>query len=147
MVDLRDYKAADGLEMLKRLGQDVITAESEQACRDCQGKDRAYSTFYDGELIVCSGVIHKTSYVGIAWMMPDTDPEKLRLIDPQVCRKTMLEIRERFGYRRLEATVRADFAVGHSYMKYLGFKVEGLMIACEPDGTNSFMYARTEWSS
>lgn len=143
-VEIRNYKAEHGLEMLKRVGVDYPGAE--QSCKECEVPDRSFSIFYDGELIVCSGIIHKTETVGVAWMMPDTDLNKLRLIDPRIARDKMFEIRERFNYRRLEATVREDFPAGHRYMKYLDFKIEGLMIACEPDGANAFLYARTEWT-
>lgn len=139
-TELREYRAEDGLEMLKRVKN--VYAGAEQACRECEKPDRSFSIFYNDELVGCAGIIHKTDWIGVVWMMADPDPAKLRLIDPQLARDKMFEIRERFNYHRLEAAVREDFSAGHSYMRYLGFKPEGLMIACEPDGSNAFLYAR-----
>lgn len=139
----RPYVAADGMEMLRRVKSDWPDAET--WCREVEGTDRAFSVILDGELVCCAGIIHKTDWIGIAWMTPDTDVNKLRNVDPSIAKDKLFEIRSLFGYKRVEASVREDFPAGHSYMRYLGFKIEGLMVATEMDGSNSYLYARTEW--
>ena len=52
-------------------------------------------------------------------------------------------------YRRIEATVRADFDEGHRWLKMLGFQLEApLMRAHLPTGEDSALYARVKpWLS
>ncbi len=138
--EIKPYKAEHGVEMLKRV--EVDFPDAEKWCRDAEEQGRAFSVF-NGELVCCAGISHKMEGIGVAWALYPLDIGKFH-IDPQLARDKIGELMKKFNYRRVEATVREDFAAGHSYMRYLGFKVEGLMICYEPDGTNAFLYARTD---
>ncbi len=138
--EIKPYKAKHGLEMLRRVKVDFL--EAEKFCKDAEESGRAFSIF-NGELVCCAGISHKMDGIGIAWALYPLNIGSYH-IDPRIARDKIGELMKRFNYRRIEATVREDFQVGHSYMRYLGFKVEGLMKCYEPDGTDAFLYARTE---
>ena len=137
MTEVKPFKAEHGMELLKRANTEC----PKQWYTDCEGDDRAFSIYCDSELACCAGIIHKMDGIGVAWALYPANIGTYH-IDPSLAKEKMASIAERFNYRRIEATVRADFPVGHSYIRYLGFKVEGLMEAYEPDGSDAFLYAR-----
>ncbi len=138
--EIKPYKAEHGVEMLKRVKVDFPDAE--KWCKDAEEQGRAFSVF-NGELVCCAGISHKTETIGIAWALYPPNIGTYH-INPRLAKDKIGELMKKFNYRRIEATVREDFSAGHSYMRYLGFKIEGLMICSEPDYTNAFLYARTE---
>ena len=133
------YRAEDGLEMLRQV--DVDFPDAEEWCRDAEGEGRAWSIVYKGIMVCCAGVLHKTDGIGLAWALYPPGIGKYH-IDPNIAKDCIAEAAKRFNYRRIEATVREDFPIGHSYIRWLGFQVEGLLRCYEPDGTNAFMYSR-----
>jgi len=135
---IRDYKAEDGVEMLKQIEVDCPV----EWCREAEGEGRAFSIIYDGKLVCCAGVMHKLEGIGIAWALYPPDIGNYH-IDPRLAMDKLLEIKNKFNYRRVEATVRVDFPAGAKYLEWMGFKHEGRMKMYEPDKTDAYLYART----
>jgi GNAT superfamily N-acetyltransferase len=102
-------------------------------------------TAYDGSLILGSaGIIKLWTGRGIAWA----------LLSKHVHRREMLYItrwilcflvwcEQDMDLRRIETPVRCDFPQAHRWAEMLGFVNEGKMLRYNPDGTSSFLYART----
>jgi hypothetical protein len=139
-LPIRPYKAADGLEMLKRYPSEH--PDTGKWCKAAQIKNQSFSVIFEGKLVACAGIIPKMEGVGVAWALYPPEIGDYH-IDPRTARDKLEELIEKHNYRRVEATVRADFPAGASYLRWMGFKREGRMKKYEPDGTDSFLYART----
>lgn len=137
MVELKPYKAADGVEILTRLNG--LDASAEEWCAEAEG-EAAYSVYYEGELIACAGIIKEREGVGLAWALYPPDIGGFH-IDPKIARNKLNELMKKHNFWRVHATVRADFPSGEKYLIYMGFRWEGLMRKNEPDKTDSLLYA------
>lgn len=138
-ITIRPYAAADGMEMLARLG--III--DEKFCKEAEEAGKAFAVIYEGKLVACAGIITIMDGVGLAWALYPPDIRKYP-IDPRIAKDKLRELIARYKYRRVQATVRVDFPAGASYLRYLGFEKEGTMKMYEPDRTDSFLYAITE---
>jgi len=138
-VTSRSYKAADGIEMLSRLPNGLI-GDYEKSCRDAEQDGLAYTIFVDDKMVACVGIIKQRKGIGLAWALYPPDIGNYR-IDPRIAKDKLKELMEKHNLWRVEATVRADFPAGQSYLRYMGFEKEGLMKKNEPDQTDSILYA------
>ncbi len=131
---IRDYKAADGIELLAQQGE--VGPETEKWCAEAKG----FSVVLDGKLVCCAGIIKQREGVGLAWALYPSDIGTYH-IDPRITRDKLNELIEENGYWRVEATVRCDFPVGADYLRWMGFEREGRMKKHEPDKTDSYLYS------
>ena len=102
-------------------------------------------TAYEGSKILGSaGVIKLWTGRAVAWA----------LLSRHVHRREMLYItrwvlcilawcEQDMELKRIETPVRCDFPQAHRWAEMLGFVNEGRMLRYNPDGTSSFLYART----
>lgn len=138
MLTIKKYKAEDGAEMIRRAW---MQRYPEGYAENCEISGEGFSFFWKGELLGCAGVHDYTPGIGEAWAMYPADIGSYH-IDPQIARNRMNEIIEKRGYRRVRATCRRDFPAGMSYLRYLGFVVEGIMRNYEIDGQDAFLYGK-----
>lgn len=142
-VTTRPYRAADGVEMLRRIpGGLKGYPDAEEWCKEAEADGMAFTVIYEGEMVACAGVIKQREGVGLAWALYPLNIGKYH-IDPRMARDKLNEIMAKYGLWRVEATARADFLVAASYLKWLGFKPEGRMIKNEPDKTDSLLFGIT----
>ncbi|KKN77570.1 hypothetical protein LCGC14_0358450 [marine sediment metagenome] len=132
--EIRDYVAADGVEMLAQYPGDHT--EDEKWCAEAEG----FSVIYEGKLALCAGIIKERKGVGQAWSLYPPDVGKYH-IDPKIARDKLRELMIEHDFWRVFATVRCDFPAGAKYIEWLGFKREGRLKQNEPDKTDSFLYA------
>ena len=138
---IRDYTAADGMEMLAKLEQGIEEfPEAESWCKESVRDGMAFAVIYEGELVACAGIIKEKAGVGVAWALYPLDIGKHH-IDPRIARDRLNGLMDTYGLWRVWATVRVDFPAGASYLAWLGFKREGRMLKNEPDKTDSYLYA------
>lgn len=140
MLIIKKYKAEDGAAMIQRVHEQQFPDDYAQCC-EISGD--GFSFFWNGELLGCAGVHDHTPGIGEAWAMYPADIGNYH-IDPQIARNRMNKIIKQRGYRRVQATCRRNYLAGMSYLRYLGFSVEGIMRAYEPDGTDAYLYGRVE---
>ncbi len=133
---IRDYRAADGVEMLSR--QACNDPDAEKWCAEAEGG--GFSIIYEGELALCAGIIKERKGVGQAWALFPLDVGKYH-IDPKIARDKLNELMIEHNFWRVFATVRCDFAAGVKYIEWVGFEREGRMRCNEPDKSDSFLYA------
>ncbi len=76
-------------------------------------------------------MLHKTDGIGLAWALYPPGIGKYH-IDPNIAKDCIAEAAKRFNYRRIEATVREDFPIGHSYIRWLGFKLKVCYVVMNP---------------
>ena len=141
MIDIRPYKMADGMKMLADM-PGALKVDSEKSCRDAEQDGMAFTVIYEGRMIACVGIIKQREGIGLAWALYPPDIGSYH-IDPRIAKDKLKELMDKQDLWRVEATVRADFLAGQSYLRYMGFKREGLMKKNEPDKTDSFLYAIT----
>ena len=142
-VTTRPYKAADGIEMLRRLPGGLRGyPDAEKWAKEVVQEGRAFAVIYEGQMICCAGVSQQRVGVGEAWALYPLDIGKYH-IDPRMARDKLDYIMAKYGLWRVEATARADFPAAASYLRWLGFKKEGRMIKNEPDKTDSLLFGLT----
>jgi len=106
----------------------------------------AFTLFKDGQIVVIGGVARLWKGVGEAWVLPGNGMKNPLLFHKTVSR--ILEtIQEAEEFHRIQAIVFEDFAKGHKWVKALGFKSEGLLIAYGPNRENAIRYARVKCPS
>jgi len=140
-MNVRPYRAEDGIEMLSRL-PNGLAGENEKSCREAEQEGMAFTIIYEGKMVACVGVVKERKGIGLAWALYPLDIGNYH-IDPRLAKDGLRELMERHGLWRVAATARADFPAAHSYLRYLGFKREGRMEKAEPDKTDSILYAIT----
>lgn len=133
------YKAEHGMEMLANM-PGALKDGSEKSCKEAEQDGMASTVFVGGKMIACVGIIKQREGVGLAWALYPPDIGKYH-IDPRIARNKLKELMEKHNLWRVEATVRADFPAGQSYLRYMGFEREGCMKKNEPDKTDSILYA------
>ncbi len=140
-MEIRNYKAADGVAMLERQpGGLKGYPDAEKWCKEAEQDGLAFTVVYEGKMVLCAGIVREREGVGLAWALYPTDVGNYH-IDPRIAKDRLRGLMVEHNFRRVQATVRADFPAGAGYLRYLGFKREGRMEQNEPDGTDSFLYA------
>lgn len=96
-------------------------------------------TALDGQtVILCAGLIEAWQGRAIAWALVSKHAGRHffsihRAVDGFL---------KQTEYRRIEATVQADFPQAWRWIQMLGFKHEGLMRCYAPDGSDHHLFAR-----
>lgn len=99
-----------------------------------------YSVVDQGEILLCMGLMPLWGRVAEAWM----------LVGPDVWRASTYLYRllswglPTLPFKRIQATVRCDFAVGQRFAERLGFVNEGIMRAYDLEGLDVYRYARVQ---
>ena len=138
-ITSRPYKAEDGMELLANLfGK--LKEDSEKQCRDAEVDGLAFTILYRGKIVACAGIIKQREGVGLAWALYPPEIGELPL-DPRIAKNKLKELMEIYDFWRVEATARADYPAGQSYLRYMGLEKEGYMKKAEPDKTDSILYA------
>lgn len=135
----RPFKAEDGVKMLASI-PNGLQADSEERCREAEQEGMAFTIFVKGEMVACAGIIKQREGVGLGWALYPSNIGEFH-INPRITRDKLKELMDKHGLWRIEATARADFLAGQSYLRYMGFEREGLMKKAEPDKTDSILYA------
>ncbi len=101
-----------------------------------------FSLVNNGHLIFSAGVYPVWKGLGEAWVIPSDliKPHRRQLVT--YVREYLDRLVEENEYRRVQATVRADFDAGHRFIEFLGFQREAMLEAYGPDGADHVQYAR-----
>jgi len=87
----------------------------------------AYTMISDRGIVACGGIMKLWRGVGDAWVLATP----LLRIYPKIVTKSVRfylhEIINNMKFERVQAVVKADFEVGHRWIKRLGFHEEGMM--------------------
>lgn len=141
-IELRPYKAEDGIELYERLGAKDNLSDIRRWAEDVESDIAALTVVYEGRIVACAGITKILEGVGQAWAIFPPDVGKHH-IDPRITKVKIRELMEEHNLRRVQATARTDYPAASSYLKYLGFEREGVMKSYEPDGADSYLYAIT----
>jgi hypothetical protein len=101
-------------------------------------KGHAFTAMVDGEVIGCGGIIEWWPDRCSVWAIVGKDAgPHMRGITRMV-----RAVLDRYPSRRIEATVREDFAQGKRWIRLLGFGCDGFLPAYSPLGEDVIMYSR-----
>ncbi len=92
----------------------------------------------DGDCCACAGVWDINGHRGHCWALITEDIGRNFFM----FHKAVLEFLDNTGLPRLEMDVLVGFKEGERWAQMLGFKLEGLMHGYNPDGADSYLYAR-----
>lgn len=138
-MDKRYKLTAFFLEDVDALNPDIKIG----SCLEAINEEMARSLWYDNRLIAAGGVVPIWPGVGIAWAMIARDiPQQCIKYTFSLYREWLKRLMERYNLHRVQADVKTDdFEKGHRFVKHLGFKHEGKMIAYGPDREDHERYA------
>lgn len=106
----------------------------------------AWTGFYLGKPIVCGG-IHPLWEVGLVaevWIIMKRGQNKHKFFMLKNIKKYLEEVIKIKKYKRIQASIRADFKEGVRFAKWFGMESEGLMKQYGPDGKDYIRLARIE---
>ncbi len=106
----------------------------------------AWTGFYLGKPIVCGG-IHPLWEVGLVaevWIIMQRGQNKHKFFMLKNIKKYLEEVIKIKKYKRIQASIRADFKEGVRFAKWFGMESEGLMKQYGPDGKDYIRLARIE---
>lgn len=115
-----------------------IMAEEGYAHALAASPNVAFSAIVDDQVIGAAGLIQQWPHRYIAWaLLSQATGPKLRAITTAIQRGINL-----VDYHRIEAHVRADYALSIRWSWKLGFHCESLMKRFLPDGADAFLFVR-----
>lgn len=102
----------------------------------------AWTALAGGTPVGCAGFLDQGGGRWLAWALIGRDmPRRGWLAATRAVQLRIDRLRAR-GARRLEAVVHVAFAPGHRWVELLGFRLEGIMRAYDPEGADCALYAR-----
>lgn len=111
-------------------------------CKEAEQDGLAFTVIYEGKMIACAGIAKQRKGIGLAWALYPSNIGSYHF-DPRIAKNKLKELMDKNGFWRVEATVRADFPTGESYLRYMGFQRNGRLPQNEPDRTDSILYGIT----
>jgi hypothetical protein len=90
-----------------------------------------------GEIVACFGLIKSHAQHYTAWALLSCLPLSALIFATRWCRAYL----KMTDVRRIDCTVRADFANGHQWAGLLGFEEEGVQSCFFEDGADMVVYA------
>jgi hypothetical protein len=98
----------------------------------------AYSALMDGCVLASCGIVPVHPGLANAWaLLSACGPDRFLRIHKAVAR-----FLKRQPFRRVQTTVRSDFAAGHRWARALGFTAEARLEAWGPEGDDYHIYKR-----
>ena len=142
MTMIVPFKVEHAMELRGHTVED-ISSLTEDTALSWKNSGISASAYVGGVLMGCAGVFQVHPGVGQAWLLIRAGQEHKNNIT--VCRiiKEYLE-KEMEKFHRIQAIVNCDLEVANYYIKVLGFMCEGRLHKYGPDGSDYYMYARTE---
>jgi len=101
----------------------------------------AATFLYDGRVICCAGYHIMWPGVAAGWILPSKYVSTAVISFARTVKESITEVMERNNLHRFQ-TVAMDDALHGRWMKWLGFKREGVMEMHTHDKKNQVMYAR-----
>jgi hypothetical protein len=98
----------------------------------------AYSAVVDGQIVGSCGIVPVHAGLANAWaLLSDCGSRRFLRIHKAVAR-----FLDGQRFRRVQTTVRSDFAAGHRWALALGFEAEARLEAWGPEGDDYHLYKR-----
>ena len=141
MVKYIPYKPEHAKEIIANGAIGICEGEVNEDQIDLMAKVKlngaSFTTVSNGRIVACAGIEKMWDGVGQAWALCVKDIGNIHM-NPQSNRDKFIEIAKPF--HRVQAPLRADFKVGISFARYMGFKQESVMKRYNQDGSDVLMY-------
>ena len=140
VIEIRAFKWEDGLGLANDPNEKGLKGqkEIEKWLELNESEGPGYTMIFKGEIVGCGGVRIFWKGVGEAWFLTKKDIGLLH-IDPQIAKDQLYKIIKEHNLVRVEASPRADWAPGLSYVRWLGFKIEGKRRKFLPDASGKLV--------
>tara|TARA_R110000765_G_scaffold107257_5_gene198033 strand:+ start:201 stop:665 length:465 start_codon:yes stop_codon:yes gene_type:complete len=100
------------------------------------------SVIRNGHLLGSGGIFPVWDGMGEAWVLPAANVKKNKKVFVKLIRENMERLSDEYGFRRIQATARADAPIAQRFLEFLGFEREGLLRAYGPDGANHVLFSK-----
>lgn len=117
-------------------------ARFEGEARELEQPGLAYTCMINNEPITCAGM--KIIWDGVAegWVLASAKVWQHPLLIARAIKKNFARLAKEHNIKRVQTAVRADYATGLKFAKWLGLENEGLMKHYGFDGSDHYRYAR-----
>jgi hypothetical protein len=107
--------------------------------RAVEGQEHSYTIEVNDKVVCCCGAVEYWPGRSELWSVVDRNCGR----EFMALHRAALKVVDMIPARRLEATVKKDFAAGHRWIKLLGFQLEAeTMRAYSQAGSDYSLYAR-----
>ena len=112
-----------------------------KAQRTIMEKNPSMTMLVDGKVKACGGCVYLWPNTAEFWAVTAQDIRHYKKVFNGFVERLIEDVRVALHLKRLQATVREDFEVGHRWVQYLGFKFEAKMPKYIEDHTY-WLYSR-----
>ena len=139
-IKIRPFKWQDGLGLAEDPNEKGLKGQKdiEKWLKLNESEGPGYTMIFEGEIVGCGGVRIFWKGGGEAWFLAKKDIGELH-IDPQIAKDQLYKMIKEHNIIRVEASPRADWAPGLSYVRWLGFKIEGKRRKFLPDANGKLV--------
>jgi hypothetical protein len=139
-IKIRPFKWRDGLKLADDPNEKGLkgNGEIEKWLKLNESEGPGFTAIYKDEIVACGGVRIFWKGCGEAWFLTKNGIGSYH-IDPQIVKDQMNKIIVEHELIRVQATPRTDWAPGLSYVRWLGFKIEGKMRKYLPDANGQLV--------
>lgn len=102
----------------------------------------SFTILVDAHPIGCAGIVPLWQGVAEAWCLFSGEVYEYPVFLHRSVKERLPVLAKKGGFRRIQATVKADFLNAHKWIKRLGFVSEGLMPRYGPDGQDHVRYSK-----
>ncbi len=144
-ITKRPFKWRDGLGLVADPNEKGLKGHKdiEKWLKINESEGPGYTVLFNGKIVACGGVrifwrADDGEACGEAWFLAENGIGSVH-IDPQIAKEQLYKIIEENNLGRVEASPRCDWAPGLSYVRWLGFKVEGKRRKYLPDANGKLV--------
>ena len=142
---IKPFKQADADEIIS-YGMNSKLLEVDASYKDNRiclaDKGNAYTLFVDDKPIVAGGILILWQGVAEGWVMANQNIYELKFLAAKEIKKRTDVLCEKNKVKRLQTSVKAEFATGVRFAEWLGLRTEGLMKHYGPDGSDYLRMAK-----
>jgi len=142
---IKPFKQADADEIIS-YGMNSKLLEVDASYKDNRiclaDKGNAYTLFVDDKPIVAGGILILWKGVAEGWVMANQNIYELKFLAAKEIKKRTDVLCEKNKVKRLQTSVKAEFATGVRFAEWLGLRTEGLMKHYGPDGSDYLRMAK-----
>jgi hypothetical protein len=103
---------------------EMIVSKTQRAI---MAKNPSMTMLVDGIVKACGGCVYLWPNTAEFWAVTTPDIGKYRKVFNQFVLNLIGDVTKALNLKRLQASVREDFVIGHRWVKYLGFNFEAKM--------------------
>ena len=145
MIRIVNYKDVHAIEIFHKgvnIGCPPSKEEYLQYAKKLDAPGQSFTAIDEQGNIVCSaGIFDVWKGVGEAWLLGSSILNERGIALTRIIARRFKVIIKTQKYKRIQSVVHSDWEISQKFVKFLGFKNEGLMKNYGPDGDDYIRYS------